>query len=572
MLNQNWIFGQASGLDFRTSPPTPTSGFKINTMEGCASVSDARGNLLFYSDGLTIWDAQGIAQVQGLEGDPSSSQSCVVVPDPASSTRFYVLTTDGSSQRTQGKVNHFNGVLVDVANWTPEPPTMRSMLGTDYPSTSDLSPAEKITAIQNEDCTVCWVVVALQQSGDIATQLGAGVLRIFKIDQTGISYHRDFDIQVAGSPRSIRDLGYLRASPDRRTLALANGESQNVLIFAFDVTTGDIDMSQTREVTSATLPEIPDGGIHYPYGAEFSANSQFLYYSTLSWDQRAGNVFQVDLSQPTLSQTFIAQIFTTPQQTVDRMIQAIGALQRGQDGVIYIAREGKKELVAILSPDTAGQGCDLRQGYITWKHDGVCKMGLPNLLPNPCNKASDEHGDCHCGCSGCNEHAEDQNGELGKRAEGKSFVQASADACGEPFGDHCTATALQPDTRLEPCFFFHWGDGKNDQIEEHDTEVFYLTACNPFTDVQFNGLRITRVQLMPNRHPLDKIQIVPDRFVSMDCLEPCSRQTREFALITRANDTAGDYTLEVDYCYDSVTLANASGSGTARFSVVITED
>ena len=57
MINQHWVFGQNAGLDFSTNPPTPTSGNQISTFEGCASISDANGNLLMYTDGIKIWDA-----------------------------------------------------------------------------------------------------------------------------------------------------------------------------------------------------------------------------------------------------------------------------------------------------------------------------------------------------------------------------------------------------------------------------------------------------------------------------------------------------------------------------------
>ena len=178
----------------------------------------------------------------------------------------------------------------------------------------------------------------------------------------------------------------------------------------------------------------------------------------------------------------------------------------------------------------------------------------------------------NCACTGCNEDAKAQNEELIERAKAKFNTIKSGLGCGAPFGEKCDKQALNPRINLQPCFYFHWGDGANDQIEEHDTEVFYITVCNEFNDIQYNGLRITKVTLVPNIHPLDKIQIVPDRFISLDCLEPCSCQTREFAMITRANDTAGNYKLEVEYCFEGITLATRKKEGKVDFDLVITED
>jgi hypothetical protein len=214
-----------------------------------------------------------------------------------------------------------------------------------------------------------------------------------------------------------------------------------------------------------------------------------------------------------------------------------------------------------------GAGCTFTDNYIVLPANAICLLGLPNIFPNPC----DEAGDCDCGCHGCNEDADAQNQELIDRAKAKFFTQTQAPNGAQPFSTSCTR-AIPASLSLTPCFHFHWGDGANDQIEEHDTEVFYLTVCNPFNDLQYDGLRITKVTLVPNNHPLSSIQIVPDRFVVFDCLEPCTCQTREFAMITRAANTAGTYKLHVDYCFERITLANSSTQGDVAFDVVITQD
>jgi hypothetical protein len=78
----NWYFGHKAGLDFSTSPPTAISG-KLDTFEGASTISDDKGNLLFYSDGKTVWDKShnvmnfsgGGSSLNALLGDPSSTQS-----------------------------------------------------------------------------------------------------------------------------------------------------------------------------------------------------------------------------------------------------------------------------------------------------------------------------------------------------------------------------------------------------------------------------------------------------------------------------------------------------------------
>ena len=51
-----WYFGENAGLDFNTTPPTALTNGMLDTFEGCSSFSDADGNLLFYSDGIKVFN------------------------------------------------------------------------------------------------------------------------------------------------------------------------------------------------------------------------------------------------------------------------------------------------------------------------------------------------------------------------------------------------------------------------------------------------------------------------------------------------------------------------------------
>ncbi len=54
----NWFFGENVGLRFDpiTGLTSGIAGSPIDTNEGCASISDSDGNLLFYTDGTTVWN------------------------------------------------------------------------------------------------------------------------------------------------------------------------------------------------------------------------------------------------------------------------------------------------------------------------------------------------------------------------------------------------------------------------------------------------------------------------------------------------------------------------------------
>ncbi|MDN6281178.1 MAG: cell surface protein, partial [Psychroflexus sp.] len=79
----NWYFGDKAGLNFETSPPTALTDGALATNEGCSSISTADGQLLFYTDGRTVWNKNHNpmsnanyseeTNYEGLNGDPSST-------------------------------------------------------------------------------------------------------------------------------------------------------------------------------------------------------------------------------------------------------------------------------------------------------------------------------------------------------------------------------------------------------------------------------------------------------------------------------------------------------------------
>ena len=54
----NWYFGYQAGLNFSANNNTPTllTDSAMITPAGCSSISDSQGNLLFYTNGNTVWN------------------------------------------------------------------------------------------------------------------------------------------------------------------------------------------------------------------------------------------------------------------------------------------------------------------------------------------------------------------------------------------------------------------------------------------------------------------------------------------------------------------------------------
>src|SRR5688572_4629605 len=89
-----WCFGNLSGLDFNSGSPVSVAS-QVNTTEGSSSIADAAGNLLFYSDGVTVWNKNHVPMPNGtgLNGGFSSTQSALIVSQPQTPDIYYLFTT-----------------------------------------------------------------------------------------------------------------------------------------------------------------------------------------------------------------------------------------------------------------------------------------------------------------------------------------------------------------------------------------------------------------------------------------------------------------------------------------------
>ncbi|MEO8658871.1 MAG: hypothetical protein ABI693_10385 [Bryobacteraceae bacterium] len=153
--------------------------------------------LLFYTDGQTIWDSVGTVRASGLQGNTSSTQSAIIVPDPASSSRYYVFTADGVT----GGNNHVAGVRVDVSTW-PTPTPIASLFTSAVPPTAGLSPTEKLTAMQHANCIDYWVLTVVQPipRGQQDVGDGLGSVRVLLVTASGVQFIGDTPTNVNIQP------------------------------------------------------------------------------------------------------------------------------------------------------------------------------------------------------------------------------------------------------------------------------------------------------------------------------------------------------------------------------------
>lgn len=332
-----WYFGDKAGLDFSSGSPVVLTDGQMKTAEGCASISDSNGNLLFYTDGISVWNRnhQIMSNGTGLLGDPSSTQSGIIVPKPGSSTIYYVFTVD--------EPTGIGGADSDGLNYSEVDISLNGGLG-DINNIKNINllsvAAEKVNAVLHQNGEDIWV---------ISHGLNDTNFYAYLVTSSGIN-----NTPVVSSVGSTADaIGVIKVSPNGRKLVICNRES-NVELFDFNNNSGVVSNPRTVRTGFGN------------YGAEFSSTNQFLYVSSFLDNK----LYQYDTTLGNISISEI-EIYTSDEE--------IGQLQLGPDGKIYIAYFVHDYLGVINKPDVSGIGCDYNHDAI-FLSPGVSFSGLPTFI------------------------------------------------------------------------------------------------------------------------------------------------------------------------------------------------
>lgn len=356
----NWYFGHKSGLTFSSGVPIPLNDGKLNTQEGCASISDVAGNLLFYTDGITIWNRNHNVMVNGtgLQGHSSSTQSAVVVPLPGSSTLYYVFTVnidprglkysiiDMSLQGGLGEVTQKNLHLMDDAR-------------------------EKLNAVRHCNNKDVWV---------LAKKFGTDAYNAYLVTPTGVATIPvvSFTGNVVGGPAS-NAIGVMKCSPDGKKLAAAHYKYNDyVELLDFNNQTGVLSNPKRLTVRpSNAYPE--DGGA---YGIEFSNDSKNLYVSSYYGLQNRTFIHQFDATKVSEALIQASKIKIDSQYN-----RQYGGMQLGPDGKIYVTEMEYNHLSVINAPNNNGTACNFapRSLYLGSSGSNYSFIGLPTFLQSYLN-------------------------------------------------------------------------------------------------------------------------------------------------------------------------------------------
>ncbi|NDK54675.1 YncE family protein [Pontibacter fetidus] len=341
----NWYFGKSAGITFNSDSAVAVGNGRLVTEEGSASISDKNGNLLFYTNGTTVWNRNHkvMPNGNGLMGGNSSTQSALIVPKPGSETIYYIFTTDIQAQS--------DGLRYSILDMSKDEGNGDLV----FKNTFMIAPAtEKLTAVRHSNGKDWWV---------LAHRWNSNAYISFLVSEEGVATQPILsNVGTVHGGLNRKAIGYLKPSPDGTRLAAALwNDDSNFELLRFDRSTG--------KVSDPILFK----GFSEAYGIAFSPDGSKLYGTTNNKKTGKGQIVQFDLraGNPEAIIKSGTVVATSGSPT-------IGALQLGPDGRIYVARKDNLYLGVIYNPNAKGKA-------VTYKDNGLkllgrkSDLGLPNF-------------------------------------------------------------------------------------------------------------------------------------------------------------------------------------------------
>lgn len=334
-----WYFGWNAGLDFNSASPVVLTDGDMENIEGTSSIADFDGNLLFYTDGDTIWNKNHVNMPNGigLNAHPSSMQGSMIIQHPTELYLYYVFTQNtgtGSFSYTMVDMS-LDGGLGDVVS------------GTKNTILISTQTTEKITAVLHTNCEDIWVI----------THRLPNEFHAYQISSTGINPTPV--VSTVGSVH-LNPFGQMKATPEGTKIGICGGQSNNFFeILDFNNNTGVLSNPLTLNLNS-------------PVWFEFSPDQSRLYIG------QEGGFFQYNLLAGS----------PTAIENSNVNLGICGNLQLGPDQKIYVAGTGfgQNVLGVVHQPNALGLACNYIVDDINLL-SGETSISLPNPAPyylKPC--------------------------------------------------------------------------------------------------------------------------------------------------------------------------------------------
>lgn len=330
--NNQWRFGVSGGISFNTEPPVFVPGSAIFTGEGSASVADRNtGALLFYTNGVTVWNAQNevMPNGTGLKGGSqnllSSTTAAVIVPRPGNSTQYYIITIDEGSSGQSDEGVYYN--LLDM--------TLDGGKGDIVAGQKNIllqpTPTEKLEAVPAANGIDYWIITH-------------NFNEFYSFLLTGSGFQAPPVVSVAGGGLA-NTAGHLKANRRFDQLACGSLFEGQMKLFRFDNATGVV-----SDLISWKLAPVLLGFSPLIYGVEFSPDGRLLYVNNLNVIIQ----YDITLSSP-------QDIENSAYQLAPADFAQPASMQLAPNGKIYI-NSGTVDV--INCPNQQGAACGYQKAAI----------------------------------------------------------------------------------------------------------------------------------------------------------------------------------------------------------------
>lgn len=323
LQNNQWRFGFGAAIDFNSIPPNYPTGTALPTLnppfqvgsyiEGTASIADKNtGNLLFYTDGQTVWNAnnQPMPNGSGLNGSDllSAYMGAIIVPVPGSCTRYYIFCVDDSEQG-------FRGITYSMVDMS-----LDNGLGDVIPGQKNITlfvnDSEMLIAYPKSSGDGYWVI-----SNDAV--FSSNQLAAFEVTAQGIN-----PTPVLSAVSNTAFTG--KINPQGTKFVTIGNNGSGIELYDFDASSGMVS-------NPVSIPQfLPDDYLKY---FEFSPNGNYLYAS--------GDLYfyQIDISSG-ISASMLASATSI---NFGFPISYYCTPQLGPDGKLYVVKN--PFVYSIENPD-----------------------------------------------------------------------------------------------------------------------------------------------------------------------------------------------------------------------------
>lgn len=321
-----WYFGQNAGINF-TPQATALDDGEMIAPENCSTVSDRNGNLLFYTNGSTIYNRDHEVMVNGTDigGDSTVSNGAMIVPVSSvtaageqSATIFYVFTADQVyGDYTYDMTYSIVDIRLDSARG--------EVLIKDQPLFRNST--ERMTASGFGNGTT-WMV---------GHEYGNNTFRAYQVGNQGVATPT---ITSEGSQHFYDD-----ERKGRGYMKLANGELLGVALPGEDNFLEIFEFDSIGRVRNGITIDIEESAPSVIYGVEFSSDGRKVYVTTNN-----GNSKLIQYSLDSLGTEDQEVDIQATKNVVYAGGEELGAIQTGPDRQVYVAVEGLQSLGIINGP------------------------------------------------------------------------------------------------------------------------------------------------------------------------------------------------------------------------------